>query len=97
MKSRALGTLSGIVAAAASLIAGVSAVTTVQAQTARPVDSASMVKPPSAPGASDAPKAPNASGSRAYNPDNMPMKRPALPANGDRMLHNNPASDAIAK
>ena len=56
-----------------------------------------MVKPPPAPGASDAPKAPNASGSRAYNPDNMPMKRPALPANGDRMLHNNPASDAIAK
>ncbi|CAH2802067.1 MAG: hypothetical protein CBARDMAM_4483 [uncultured Caballeronia sp.] len=97
MKSRALGTLSlpGIVAAAASLIAGVSAVTTEQAQTARPIDSASMVTP--APGASDSPKAPNASGSRAYNPDNMPMKRPALPANGDRMLHNNPASDVIAK
>jgi hypothetical protein len=28
---------------------------------------------------------------------NMPTKRPALPPNSDRMLHNNPASDAIAK
>jgi hypothetical protein len=27
----------------------------------------------------------------------MPTKRPTLPPNSDRMLHNNPASDAIAK
>jgi hypothetical protein len=31
------------------------------------------------------------------NPDNMPIKRPVAPPNSDRMLHNNPASDAIAK
>ena len=30
-------------------------------------------------------------------PDDMPVKRPNPPQNSDRMLHNNPASDAIAK
>jgi hypothetical protein len=97
MKFRALGTLPGIIVAAALLIPGLGALTTVRAQTARPADSASMVKPPPTPGAPDAPKPPNASRSRTYNPDNMPTKRPVLPANGNRMLHNNPASDAIAK
>jgi hypothetical protein len=47
-----------------------------------------MVKPPSAP---------DASGARAGNPDNMPVKRPKTPPNGYRMLHDSPASDAIAK
>jgi hypothetical protein len=97
MKFRALGTLPGIVVAAALLIPSLGALTSVRAQTARPADSASMVKPPGTPGTPDAAKPPNASGSRAYNPDNMPTKRPALPANSNRMLHNNPASDAIAK
>jgi hypothetical protein len=60
----------------------------VYAQTAQPADAASMVKPP---------VAPSASGARAYNPDNMPVKRPSTPPNSDRMLHNSPASDAIAK
>jgi hypothetical protein len=59
------------------------------AQTAPPADAnASMVKPPSAAGAS---------ATRPNNPDNMPVKRPAPPPNSDRMLHNSPASDAIAK
>jgi hypothetical protein len=61
------------------------------AQTAVPPGSASMVKPPTPPGT------PGANGARAYNPDNMPVKRPATPPNSDRMLHNSPASDAIAK
>ena len=64
---------------------------TAHAQTARPDDSASMVKPPSAPGA------PSASATRPDNPDNMPIKRPNPPQNSDRMLHHSPASDAIAK
>jgi hypothetical protein len=52
---------------------------------------ASMVKPPAAAGASTVrPDDPN-------NPDNMPMKRPTPPPNSDRMIHSNPASDAIAK
>ena len=62
-----------------------------QAQTARPDESASMVKPPGAPGA------PSASATRPHNPDNMPVKRPNPPQNSDRMLHHSPASDAIAK
>ena len=61
------------------------------AQTPRPDDNASMVKPPTAPGA------PSASATRPDNPDNMPVKRPNPPPNSDRMLHNSPASDAIAK
>jgi hypothetical protein len=76
-------------AALAAVLLG--AVTAAPAQTARPGDAASMVKPPSAAGASPArPDNPN-------NPDNMPMKRPAPPPNSDRMLHNSPASDAIAR
>ncbi|SAK54447.1 hypothetical protein AWB82_01969 [Caballeronia glebae] len=62
-----------------------------EAQTARPDENASMVKPPSAPGA------PSASATRPNNPDNMPVKRPNPPQNSDRMLHHSPASDAIAK
>jgi hypothetical protein len=58
------------------------------AQTARPADSASMAKPPGSP---------DASGTAAHNPDNMPVKRPNMPPNANRMLHNSPASDAIAK
>ncbi|GJH28639.1 MULTISPECIES: hypothetical protein [Caballeronia] len=61
------------------------------AQTARPDDNASMVKPPGARGA------PSASATRPDNPDNMPVKRPSPPQNSDRMLHHSPASDAIAK
>ncbi|SAL22538.1 hypothetical protein AWB70_01218 [Caballeronia cordobensis] len=61
------------------------------AQTTRPDDTASMVKPPSAPGA------PSASATRPDNPDNMPVKKPSPPPNSDRMLHHSPASDAIAK
>ncbi|SAL79659.1 hypothetical protein AWB74_05583 [Caballeronia arvi] len=61
------------------------------AQTARPDDNASMVKPPGAPGA------PSASATRPDNPDNMPVKKPTPPPNSDRMLHHSPASDAIAK
>jgi hypothetical protein len=57
------------------------------AQTARPADSASMAKMPDA----------DASGTATRNPDNMPVKRPNLPPNANRMLHNSPASDAIAK
>lgn len=60
-------------------------------QAARPDDNASMVKPPGAPGS------PAASATRPHNPDNMPVKRPNPPPNSDRMLHNSPASDAIAK
>jgi hypothetical protein len=59
------------------------------AQKALPGDAgASMVKPPSAAGAST---------TRPDNPDNMPVKRPTPPPASDRMLHNSPASDAIAK
>jgi hypothetical protein len=97
MKSRAAGALPGIVTAAALWVAGLGALTTVHAQSARSTDSASMVKPPPTRGSPEAPTAPNTGGSRVENPDNMPTKRPALPANSDRMLHNNPASDAIAK
>lgn len=93
MKSRPNKTPSCIVAAFAVAITalGIGMETSVQAQTANADDTASMVKPPVAP------SAPNAAGPRADNPDNMPTKRPALPPNSDRMLHNNPASDAIAK
>jgi hypothetical protein len=78
---------------AAALFAGLelTLAINVNAQTAKPADAASMVKPPSAA------SAPNAAGARADNPDNMPVKRPATPPNADRMLHNSPASDAIAK
>lgn len=58
---------------------------------AQPDANASMVKPPDAPGS------PAASATRPHNPDNMPVKRPNPPPNSDRMLHNSPASDAIAK
>ncbi|WP_321798656.1 hypothetical protein [Caballeronia sp. J97] len=58
------------------------------AQTARPDDNASMVKPPGAAAAS---------ATRPDNPDNMPVKRPNPPQNSDRMLHHSPASDATAK
>ncbi len=61
------------------------------AQTARPDDGASMVKPPAAPGS------PSADTTRPNNPDNMPVKRPTAPPGSDRMLHHSPASDAIAK
>jgi hypothetical protein len=60
-------------------------ITGAHAQTAHPADSASMVKPP------------DASGAQARSPDNMPIKRPNLPPNANKMLHNSPASDAIAK
>ncbi|MDR5813224.1 hypothetical protein QCE62_06415 [Caballeronia sp. LZ033] len=62
-----------------------------QAQPSRPDNGASMVKPPTTPGA------PSASATRPDNPDNMPVKRPTPPQNSDRMLHHSPASDAIAK
>jgi len=93
MKTRAIKTLPGTVIALAFVTAvpGIGLETSAQAQTAAPAGSASMAKPPVAP------SSPNANGARAYNPDNMPTKRPALPPNSSRMLHNNPASDAIAK
>ena len=91
MKTHAFKTLPGTVIALTFLVAGIGTGTSVQAQSARPADSASMAKPPVAP------STPNANGGRPYNPDNMPTKRPALPPNSNRMLHNNPASDAIAK
>ncbi|CAH2809751.1 MAG: hypothetical protein CBHOC_4972 [uncultured Caballeronia sp.] len=75
--------------AAATLL--FAAALTAQAQTARPDDTASMVKRPTAP------DAPSASATRPDNPDNMPVKRPKPPENSDRMLHHSPASDAIAK
>lgn len=55
---------------------------------AKPDSAASMVI---APGTSAA------SGPRASNPDNMPVKRPTTPPNANRMILNSPASDAIAK
>jgi len=78
---------------AAALLAGMGSTfdTNAYAQATRPGDAASMVKPPVSP------SAPNAAGARAYNPDNMPVKRPSTPPNADRMLHNSPASDALAK
>lgn len=91
MRPRALKTLPGTVVALTFLTASIGIGPSVQAQRAHPADPASMAKPPVAP------SAPNASGARTYNPDNMPTKRPALPPNSNRMLHNNPASDAIAK
>jgi guanyl-specific ribonuclease Sa len=93
MKSRAIETLPGTVVALAFVTAvlGIGMETSTQAQTAAPADSASMVKPPITP------SAPNAAAPRADNRDNMPTKRPALPPNSNRMLRNNPASDAIAK
>ena len=93
MNSRAIKKLRSAVVAFAfvSGTIGVGMATNAHAQTAAPADTSSMVKPPVAS------SAPNASDSHAYNPDNMPTKRPALPPNSNRMLHNNPASDAIAK
>jgi len=93
MTYRAIKTLPCTVVALAFVTAGIGIGTNVQAQTAAPAHSASMAKPPVKPSAS----APNANGARVYNLDNMPTKRPALPPNSERMLHNNPASDAIAK
>jgi hypothetical protein len=80
--------ISPVMAAALLVGMGFTLGVNVSAQTARPADAASMVKPPVSPSAPDA---------RAYNPDNMPVKRPSTPPNADRMLHNSPASDAIAK
>jgi hypothetical protein len=93
MKTHAIKTLPGTVVICALVAAapGIGLETSAQAQTAMAADSASMAKPPVSP------SVPNATGPRADNPDNMPTKRPALPPNSDRMLHNNPASDAIAK
>jgi hypothetical protein len=93
MNFRAIKALPGTVVALALLTTGIGTGigTSAHAQTAAPAGSASMAKPPVAP------SAPNANGARMYNPDNMPTKRAALPPNSDRMLHNNPASDAIAK
>jgi hypothetical protein len=78
-------------ATAALLFATAATALTAQAQTARPDNGASMVKPPAAPGA------PSENATRPNNPDNMPVKRPDAPQNSDRMLHHSPASDAIAK
>jgi hypothetical protein len=64
---------------------------TAHAQTSPADNAASMVKPPAAPGS------PAANTARPNNPDDMPVKRPPAAPAGDRMLHNNPASDAIAK
>ncbi|WP_277187627.1 hypothetical protein [Caballeronia sp. BR00000012568055] len=58
------------------------------AQSAKPDNGASMVKPPDAASANT---------TRPDNPDNMPVKRPTAPPASDRMLHHSPASDAIAK
>ena len=93
MNSRAIKKLRSAVVAFAFVSGAISIgmATNAHAQSAAPADTASMVKPPAAP------SAPDASGPHAYNPDNMPTKRPALPPNSNRMLHNNPASDAIAK
>ena len=88
MKPHARKHIALTIAALALLSVNVRFPTDASAQTARPADSASMVKPPSAP---------DASGARAGNPDNMPVKRPKTPPNGYRMLHDSPASDAIAK
>jgi hypothetical protein len=78
--------------AASVLLCAACFTSAVLAQSApRPDASASMVKPPSTPGA------PSAGAARPNNPDDMPVKRPATPPGSDRMLHNNPASDAIAK
>ncbi len=60
------------------------------AQIGKPDDGASMVRPPTT-------GAPSADAPSLGNPDNMPVKRPTAPPGSDRMLHNNPASDAIAK
>jgi guanyl-specific ribonuclease Sa len=93
MISRAIKTLPGtvVVFTFVTAVLGIGLETSAQAQSAGSADSASMAKPPVAP------TVPNANGARTYNPDNMPTKRPALPPNSNRMLHNNPASDAIAK
>lgn len=78
-------------ATAALLLSTALAMQTAQAQTSRPDNGASMVKPPMTP------NAPSANTTRPDNPDNMPVKRPTPPQNSDRMLHHSPASDAIAK
>lgn len=65
--------------------------TAAHAQTSSADNGASMVKPPAMPGS------PSANTARPNNPDDMPVKRPPAAPVGDRMLHNNPASDAIAK
>jgi hypothetical protein len=65
--------------------------TAAHAQTSPADNGASMIKPPAAPGS------PSANRARPDNPDDMPVKRPPSAPGGDRMLHNNPASDAIAK
>jgi hypothetical protein len=93
MKSRPIRKLPICLVTLAFVAAGIGMgmETGVQAQTAAPADSASMARPPVTP------SAPNTSGPRAYNPDNMPTKRPALPPDTNRMLRNNPVSDAIAK
>ena len=88
MKPHTRNRIAGAIAGLALLSVDVSFPTDASAQTARPANSASMVKTPAAPGAS---------GLLSGNPDNMPVKRPKTPPNGYRMLHDSPASDAIAK
>ena len=91
MKVHPLQTVPGSRVALAVLTAVIGLSTDAQAETARPADSASMVKPP------PSRSTPKANGASTSNPDNMPTKRPALPRNSDRMLQDSPASDAIAK
>jgi hypothetical protein len=76
---------------ATTALSCVAAFTAAHAQTSPADNAASMVKPPATPGS------PAANTARPNNPDDMPVKRPPAAPAGDRMLHNNPASDAIAK
>jgi hypothetical protein len=55
---------------------------------APPPGQASMVKPPPSDAATQA---------GAPRSDPMPVKRPPLTPDGDKMIHNSPASDAMAK
>jgi hypothetical protein len=80
-------------AAFVSILAAASIAIDATAQVTAPHDSASMVKPP--PAASG--PTTGAGTTRPDNPDNMPVKRPTPPPGSDRMLHNSPESDAIAK
>ncbi|MCX5542032.1 hypothetical protein M3A49_21375 [Paraburkholderia sp. CNPSo 3076] len=58
-----------------------------QAQTPAHPPAPPMVKPPAAvPGTAS-----------QSNPDNMPVKKPTGPATHDKMMRNDPASDAQAK
>jgi hypothetical protein len=55
---------------------------------ATPPGQASMVKPPPS-------EAPTQAGAPRSDP--MPVKRPPVTSDGDKMIHNSPASDAMAK